>query len=205
MQNAELNSIPHSAFRVPHFPDPSPLAPRPFRSAYTLIEMLTTVAVLIIVLGLMISLARHVRSRASNDLTREILLKLDVLMQQYWQRNASHLPEVRPLVPAEGTFDEASIRRSAPGNNVDFLQALRRQENLAAEAFSDLPETIYNEASLHDAWGSPITFMAKGQREIGTAPQDRFFFFSAGPDRRYLTREDNLYSYETGHRETSNE
>lgn len=174
-------------------------------SAYTLIEMLTTVAVLIIVLGLMVSLARHVRSRASNDLTREILLKLDVLMQQYKVRNASHLPKVRPVIPDEGSFDEASIRRAAPGNNADFLQALRRQENLAAEAFNDVPETVYNEASLYDAWGSPIVFMPQGQREIGTAPQDNFFFFSAGPDRRYLTREDNLYSYETSARETSNE
>jgi hypothetical protein len=27
---------------------------------------------------------------------------------------------------------------------------------------------------------------------------DRPFFVSAGPDRRFLTREDNLYSYEEG-------
>ena len=31
---------------------------------------------------------------------------------------------------------------------------------------------------------------------VGTAPNDRFFFFSAGPDRLYLTQGDNLYSYE---------
>ena len=27
--------------------------------------------------------------------------------------------------------------------------------------------------------------------------EDAFFFVSAGPDRQYLTRQDNLYSYET--------
>jgi hypothetical protein len=31
---------------------------------------------------------------------------------------------------------------------------------------------------------------------IGMAPENRYFLFSAGPDRRYLTRDDNLYSYD---------
>jgi hypothetical protein len=31
---------------------------------------------------------------------------------------------------------------------------------------------------------------------VGMAPDNRFFLFSAGPDRRYLTRDDNLYSYD---------
>jgi hypothetical protein len=30
---------------------------------------------------------------------------------------------------------------------------------------------------------------------IGMNPQG-WFFFSAGPDRQYLTRDDNLYSYD---------
>jgi len=33
-------------------------------------------------------------------------------------------------------------------------------------------------------------------RQIGMAPGNEWFFFSAGPDRQYLTRDDNQYSYE---------
>jgi len=39
------------------------------RRAFTLIEMLVTCAVLVIVMGLMVSLARHVRSTSANELT----------------------------------------------------------------------------------------------------------------------------------------
>ena len=189
---------------------------------YTLIEMLTTVAALIIVLGLMISLAGHVRREAKHDLTREVLVKLDALMAQYSRQSAGQLPPVHPLVapPApttssttstttstttDPTLDEASLQRSAPRNNAEFVRILRRQQNLTAGVFSDLPDSIYNEAALYDAWGTPIAFLPQGLRAIGTAPQDRFFFFSAGPDRKFLTREDNLYSYETTGRQTSNE
>jgi hypothetical protein len=44
----------------------------------------------------------------------------------------------------------------------------------------------------------PIVFMPAMNPAIGMAPQNRRFFFSAGPDRNFLTQEDNLYSYEEG-------
>ena len=31
---------------------------------------------------------------------------------------------------------------------------------------------------------------------VGTAPGNHYFFVSAGPDGHFLTRDDNLYSYE---------
>src|SRR4051812_40017207 len=51
--------------------------------AFTLIEMLTTVAALVIVLGLMVSLARDVRHRSADHLTKDILRRLDGLVAQY--------------------------------------------------------------------------------------------------------------------------
>ena len=59
-----------------------PAAKRP-RSALTLIEMLTTVAALVIVLGLMVSLAGYVRNRSAESLTRDLMVKLERLMAQY--------------------------------------------------------------------------------------------------------------------------
>src|SRR5258708_5078578 len=41
------------------------------RTAFTLLEMLTTVAVLIILLGLMVDLAGYVRNRSATDLARQ--------------------------------------------------------------------------------------------------------------------------------------
>src|SRR4051812_2144841 len=79
------------ARRVP-LPAASPFPSRGF----TLTEMLTTVAALIILLGLMVSLARDVRARSANGLTQDILGKLDRLMAQYIQRNGD-LPAI-PLV-----------------------------------------------------------------------------------------------------------
>src|SRR5437762_12966239 len=61
--------------------------------AFTLIEMLTTVAVLVIVLGLMVSLARDVRNRSAERLTKDLLRRLDLLVAQYKARSLKPLSE----------------------------------------------------------------------------------------------------------------
>src|SRR5204863_5667763 len=61
--------------------------------AFTLVEMLTTVAVLVIVLGLMVSLARDVRTRSADRLTKDLLHRLDSLVAQYRIRSLKGLPE----------------------------------------------------------------------------------------------------------------
>src|SRR4051812_42696301 len=72
------------------------------RRGFTLIEMLTTVAVLIIVLGLMVSLARHVRDQSAQQLTRQTLKQLDALMSDYMKNNNGDVPPViEPIIPPE--------------------------------------------------------------------------------------------------------
>jgi type II secretory pathway pseudopilin PulG len=169
------------------------------RLAYTLIEMLTTIAVLVIVMGLMVSLARRVRAQSARALTESVLLKLDVLMEQYVSRN-HHLPVVSSFVP-EGMKDserpeEPLLQRSALRNNRELVRVLRGQVDLAGGAFAELPISLYDEATLRDAWGTPIVFMPRFNQSVGMAPGDRYFFVSAGPDGHFLTRDDNLYSYE---------
>src|SRR6478672_5781063 len=66
---------------------------RPARLGFTLVEMLTTVAVLVIVLGLMVSLARDVRTRSADRLTKDLLRRLDTLVAQYKARSLKALPE----------------------------------------------------------------------------------------------------------------
>ena len=177
--------------------------------------MLTTVAVLVIVLGLMVSLARDVRTRSAERLTKDLLARLDLLVEQY-RRPLRNLPEeqrkrypaVRPLIdpaaaatataPLDERLDELTLRSNANANNWELVRTLKSQMDLAGGAFNDLSIANYNEVNVLDAWGSPIVYMPHQHPDIGMAAGDRSFFFSAGPDRKYLTRQDNLYSYEAG-------
>src|SRR5688572_16741891 len=98
------------------------------RRAFTLIEMLTTVAVLVIVLGLMVSLARDVRTRSAERLTKDLLARLDSLVEQY-RRPLRPLPEeqrrhpaVHPLIDAERRGDEITLRDNATQNNRELVR-----------------------------------------------------------------------------------
>jgi type II secretory pathway pseudopilin PulG len=204
------------------------------RAGFTLIEVATTVAVLIIVLGLMVSLARQVRKQAGMTLTKDLLRRLDLAMGQYAQRNGGKVPAVTPFPPPAGPAnvagaagpaaqsrpavgpttlprdtssdeneplpDARALLEAARANNRDFVAALKAEgppgSGNGMGALGDMPASVYDEVYLRDAWGSPIVFMPSKHKWVGTAPHDRFFFFSAGPDREYLTQDDNLYSYE---------
>jgi hypothetical protein len=160
--------------------------------------MLTTVAALVIVLGLMVSLARHVRDASAIDLTKDLLRRLDGLMDQY-EAHYHRLPNVALFIdPKNLDPQESALQSAAAENNRQMLSALRPEFGGSNDAFNGLPEAIYDESTLRDAWGSPIVFMPALHPAIGMAPQNRRFFFSAGPDRLFLTQEDNLYSYEEG-------
>ena len=188
--------------------------------------MLTVVAGLIIVLGLMVSLAWDVRRQSSERLTKGLLVKLDVLMSQYVARN-KQLPDVTPLVDvvpsAKGTTqpallpsralttrpadeelpDEETLLMAAEVNNRDFVVALRSEVTAGdnkpgPDLFGPVGGSMYDEVTLRDAWGTPIVFMPAMHPAIGMALGNRPFFVSAGPDRMFRTLEDNLYSYEQG-------
>src|ERR1043165_4819112 len=110
---------------------PSSFSLHPSRSAFTLIEMLTTVAVLIIVLGLMVSLARYVRDRSARELTQGLLRQLDTLMSQYLDhykdlKPGQRLPKIEPLIAPNAppqTVDDPAMARAARMNNEQILKA----------------------------------------------------------------------------------
>jgi hypothetical protein len=152
--------------------------------------MLTTVAILIIGLGLMVSLARYVRSRSAEELTRRILINLHSGMLEYSREWGA--PAIDSFIDNKPA-DEASLLNSAMENNKKVVQFFKMHKELSAKALRDLP---YDDGTVRDAWGTPIVFMPAMHRQIGMAPGNEWFFFSAGPDRQYLTRDDNQYSYE---------
>jgi type II secretory pathway pseudopilin PulG len=167
-----------------------------FRSrftAFTLIDVMTAVAVLVIVLGLMVSLARHVRAASADGLTKDVLRRLDVAMDAYVRQNGT-IPSVPTFIGDRQIPPEAQLHLAAERNDEGFIRALK-SAGLLTGRLDDLSIAYYDEARVRDAWGSPIVFMSHMHPAIGMNPKG-WFFFSAGPDRLYLTREDNLYSYD---------
>ncbi|HRK31381.1 MAG TPA: type II secretion system protein [Tepidisphaeraceae bacterium] len=168
----------------------------PRRRAFTLIEVLVTIAALIIIMGLAVSLAREVRRRSADGVTRELLTELETTIRRYQQQHAGTLPAVAPLISTPEPGDPATLGRAARRNNEDFVLAIRTGGGFIDELFAQLPRSMYDDQTLRDAWGSPIVFMPSMHPAIGMADDNRPFFVSAGPDGNYLTRDDNLYSYE---------
>ena len=168
---------------------------------FTLIEMLTTVAALVIILGLMVSLARYERRRSAETFTRDVLQRLDELLASSdVQRNKdlqAGLASVPRLVRSSGRDpEEPVLQLNARRNNEDFVKLFKNQ--FGAKTFPDIPLTLYNptQGTLVDAWGTPIVYMPSGALNVGIFPRQRSFFLSAGPDRRFSSVVDNLYSYE---------
>lgn len=191
--------------------------------------MLATVAALVILLGLMVSLARYVRKQASDQLTKQLLAQLDAVMRQYQGRYKT-APAVPPFVPGvtpvasqpsdpamavgelpapvvplvpvvptpadEALPEESVLQQNARLNNRAILAALRVEARRYPLEFAALPQSFFEGDVLPDAWGTPLVFMPALHPAIGMAMENRPFFLSAGPDRRFRTLEDNLYSYE---------
>jgi hypothetical protein len=147
-----------------------------------------------------VSLARYVRNELAVEVTKDLLHRLDGALQQYISRHGNRIPQIPPFipigVPAGVLPDEQTLQQNAIPNNRGIVQALRQEGLLQDATFGGLPESIFDDMMIRDAWGSPIVFMPTMHEGIGMALQNRPFFFSAGPDQKYLTQENNLYSYE---------
>jgi len=168
--------------------------------------MLTTVAALVIILGLMVSLARYERRRSAENFTRDdVLARLDSLLARHdiVQNKALQAaladPHMVPrLIYSTRDPEEPVLQHNAKLNNEEFVKTFKRF--VGPKVFDDIPLSLYNPTAntLVDAWGTPIVFMPAGALNVGISPQNRSFFLSAGPDRKFSSVVDNLYSYERG-------
>src|ERR671913_506549 len=101
-------------------------------NAFTLIEMLATVAALVIVLGLAVSLARYVRRQASGQLTKDLLSRLDELTRRDVDRYDTLPPE-------------AELQKNAVDNNKAYVKAARVEARRRADEFGNLPPSFYDD------------------------------------------------------------
>jgi prepilin-type N-terminal cleavage/methylation domain-containing protein len=162
---------------------------------YTLVELLATIAALAILLSAMVSLSRHVRASSAIDLTKDLLRRLDEAMALYVQQNDHLSLGVPELITDGGSIQEQPLAARAQANNQAVVRLLKAAHVLPVQRFDDLSIAYYDGFTVRDAWGSPIVFMDRMHPAIGMAAKG-WFFFSAGPDRAYTTKSDNLYSYE---------
>ena len=80
-------------------------------------------------------------------------------------------------------------------NNQFIVRLLKSYHAIGAEQMNNLPVSYFDGLTARDAWGSPIVFMPRDHPAIGMAAKG-WFFLSAGPDRQYTSKQDNIYSYE---------
>lgn len=184
------------------------------RLGLTLVELLVTACVLLIVLTLAVSLSRHVRAQSARVLTSDVLVRAERLLEAFLEtQDAGLLDRVTPLIlageavgedgsPEVAAAEDLALLRRAVRNNREWVRLLTTSlppELVdSPELLGRLPLSVYDprSMSLRDAWGTPIVFVRRNHPFLGMAPRDVPFFLSAGPDRRFLTVADNLYSYE---------
>jgi hypothetical protein len=133
---------------------------------------------LVVVLGLVVSLARYVRRNASLSAVRQQLITLNAKL------NETGIPPELPMF--------------APGLNADderrLPEAMRTVALQNAELWSKYLG-IENKGYL-DPWGMPIVVINGAHPALGMAPRFRPFFLSAGSDCRYFTLADDIYGYD---------
>ncbi len=166
------------------------------RRGFTLVEVAVMAAGVALLMGVAVSLSHSVRDRSSVELTRNILDQLERASGAYIRQHHQP-PVITPVLgPAGDEVDESVILANALQNNREMLKVMQFTG-------SELPATVFDPGTgssgrktLRDAWGSPIVLVVGRTQRLGLSPDDRPYFVSAGPDRKFLTREDNLYGYE---------
>lgn len=148
-----------------------------FSRGLTVLELCAFVSVVAVLLGGMVSLARHLRSRSAEALTRERIEVLSRQVQPFWND-----PELNRPMPK--SLNESDLRVWAETNNARLTAILSKADIWVR------PELFL------DAWGTPIALVTQGGRQLGIPLNDSPFLVSAGPDRQFASLGDNLYSYD---------
>lgn len=162
-----------------------------FRKGFGAIELLASIAFLVVFLGMMLSLSRYVRADASDRTTRRVLRQMRDLLDQYVQTYHA--------IPPAAAFDNSKALReetlpdAMADNNGRLVRSLL---HVTVGDITDQSTQLLSSGTVRDAWGSPLGYMTTMHHQVGMSSGNSPFLFSAGPDRKYLTRDDNLYSYE---------
>ncbi len=163
-------------------------------------DVLVVVAIIGLLLGVATSLARQAREDVRHGRVIDVFRTLEAARLGYADAFGAN-PDIPAFLPP-GTEQlseeelglEVMTARSVRNNVVAVERLLPYVVDL--DPLRRLPTLRFDGQRLLDPWGQPIVYDAGGTGLLGTARNDSPFFLSAGPDRDYRTRGDNLYSYE---------
>jgi type II secretory pathway pseudopilin PulG len=141
------------------------------------VELVATLLALVIFATLAIELAASVRRRSGEQATAAQIARVQAAAAAYRQQH--------------GTWPNVLLMLSATERDAASPVLAARAE-LAAEQLADALKID----PPRDVWGSPIVLVTLPHRALGLSPGGDPFLMSAGPDGNYLTRGDNVYSYE---------
>ena len=173
-----------------------------FQPAFTVLELLTVLAFLVVMMGLMVSLARYVRSNSAVELTRRVLGELAVAQMNYTNidtnKNTNIVTNTNTNIDTNTSSDTTPDTHALPAklDETAVQQYLVRISNTRVRQLLERASLIPPDPVIRDAWGNAILLVPRQHDQLGMAPRNDPFFISAGPDGKYLTLDDNLYSYE---------
>ncbi|MGC4031297.1 MAG: hypothetical protein QM754_06065 [Tepidisphaeraceae bacterium] len=148
------------------------------RAGFGLLELLTSVAFLVILLGFAVSAARYVRSKDSAAAIRQQLAMLNGRLAAYG------LPAELPIFAENLT---AADEAAAPDRVLD-----QAKEN--ADLCADWLRV--DRTSMTDPWGTPIVAIP-GKHRARHVAAVQAVLDDAGPDGRFFTLSDNIYGYDS--------
>lgn len=185
------------------------------RRAFTLIEILVALFVISVLIGMLVIGVRYSINHANTRATKITMESLKSIAAEYpkeipFQRFIFE-PEIPKGVPGpvyEGSpFREgvAVVNTAEYWNTIMAVPAAREMiANLKSIPVAATQPTTRPSVVPVDAWGNPIIMVPSavvgvksgGKQVTVWAPTSQPYFMSAGPDGRFDTGDDNVYSWE---------
>ncbi len=189
--------------------------------AFSLIEMMIVISLVILLAAITVVVGRSVIGKAKVDQCRQVLQALDATLTEYQAERGGIPPfQIRAYLPPSGlNAVEAKTRREVAVYiaQVKGFTGIDKQLGTIDASFLVKREQIYTDlagypyagqvpdderASVRDPWGMEILYIHPNAdnddafKLFGRPVNERPYFMSAGPDGEYETLEDNIYSYE---------
>jgi prepilin-type N-terminal cleavage/methylation domain-containing protein len=188
------------------------------RRAFTLVEIMVAVAIIIVLATLVIYGYGKMQASNRGRLTSQMLANCQGILREYdratGMKGLSKAPIPAPGIVNEGATDRngqaikdtRSIMELACGipvnqralDQIPAASVWRSRIKVGGEFKEEGPIVL-------DAWNNPIIYVPAGGLQnvrVGTAtktiqaPDERAYFASAGADGSFLTGDDNVYSFQ---------
>ncbi|HUO06993.1 MAG TPA: prepilin-type N-terminal cleavage/methylation domain-containing protein [Phycisphaerae bacterium] len=190
-------------------------APKPTR-AFTLIEIMVTIAIILILAVILLAVGGNVRRNAQISATRTELQGLAGLVERFQQDNPASPIQTTLYNNDASSYSQAYPKAPATTNYVDALYADPNTRDPLMRICGDnlkLRGSPSQTSMILDHFGRPISFIRQNEvisADVGSGswstPADRDYLRSSGPDQTTdwtnptsAQNSDDVLSYEAAH------